>query len=182
MKRLIQTKNFTEPCHECYENSGVEVFYDTKIRTYTLAPRIYGHYRMQTEKENGRVHFKKGTGDHALGIWWNGSASWTIGLYSDKGTNNCIGFFINDALCPHQIKERNGKLFHGEGIGLKDAENSLVIKSSPLDRGNFLISLIPKICLTGDTIRQIDIVSRCFEDKNNNFCETKLVKMLFVYY
>ena len=25
-----------------------------------------------------------------------------------------------------------------------------------------------KICLTGDTIRRIDIVSRCFENKNNN--------------
>ena len=27
-----------------------------------------------------------------------------------------------------------------------------------------------------DTIRQIDIVSRCFENKNNNCCETKLCK------
>ena len=33
-----------------------------------------------------------------------------------------------------------------------------------------------KICLTGDTIRRIDIVSRCFENKNNNCCETKLCK------
>ena len=27
-----------------------------------------------------------------------------------------------------------------------------------------------------------DIVSRCFENKNNNCCETKFVKMTFVYY
>ena len=33
-----------------------------------------------------------------------------------------------------------------------------------------------KICLTGDTIRRIDIVSRCFENKNNNCCEAKLCK------
>ena len=38
------------------------------------------------------------------------------------------------------------------------------------------------ICLTGDTIRRIDIVSSCFEKKNNNCCETKFVKMPFVYY
>ena len=39
-----------------------------------------------------------------------------------------------------------------------------------------------KICLTGNTIRRIDIESRCFENKNNNCCETKFVKMPFVYY
>ena len=39
-----------------------------------------------------------------------------------------------------------------------------------------------KICLTGDTIRRIDIVSRCLENKNNNCCETKFVKMPFVNY
>ena len=33
-----------------------------------------------------------------------------------------------------------------------------------------------KICLTGDTIRRIDIVSKCFENKNNNCCETKFCK------
>ena len=33
-----------------------------------------------------------------------------------------------------------------------------------------------KICLTRDTIHRIDIVSRCFENKNNNCCETKLCK------
>ena len=33
-----------------------------------------------------------------------------------------------------------------------------------------------KICLTGDAIRRIDIVSRCFENKNNNCCEIKLGK------
>ena len=38
------------------------------------------------------------------------------------------------------------------------------------------------ICLTGDTISRINIVSRCFENKNNNCCETKFVKMPFVYY
>ena len=32
------------------------------------------------------------------------------------------------------------------------------------------------ICLTEDTICRIDIVSRCFENKNNNCCETKLCK------
>ena len=35
-----------------------------------------------------------------------------------------------------------------------------------------------KICLTGDTIRRIDIVSRCFENKNNNCCEAKHCKTL----
>ena len=44
------------------------------------------------------------------------------------------------------------------------------------------INSIAKICLTGDTIRRIDIVSRCFENINNNCCETKFVKMPFVYY
>ena len=50
------------------------------------------------------------------------------------------------------------------------------------------LTLQTKICLTGDTICridivsrcfticQIDIVSRCFEIKNNNCCETKLQK------
>ena len=38
-----------------------------------------------------------------------------------------------------------------------------------------------KICLTEDKICQIDIVSRCFENKNNNCCEPKFVKMPFVY-
>ena len=33
-----------------------------------------------------------------------------------------------------------------------------------------------KICLTGDTICRIDIVSRCFENKNKNCCETKHCK------
>ena len=32
------------------------------------------------------------------------------------------------------------------------------------------------ICLNGDTIRRIDIVSRCFENKNNNCYETKIFK------
>ena len=30
-----------------------------------------------------------------------------------------------------------------------------------------------KIYFTGDTIHRIDIVSRCFKNKNNNCCETK---------
>ena len=30
-----------------------------------------------------------------------------------------------------------------------------------------------QICLTRDTIRRMDIVSRCFENKNNHCCETK---------
>ena len=85
---------------------------------------------------NGRVHFKKGKGDDALGIWWNGSASWTIGYDNDKGSKNCFGFFIQDVLCPHQIEEWNGKLFHGEGIGLRDAGEALAIQCSI--RGNVI--------------------------------------------
>ena len=33
-----------------------------------------------------------------------------------------------------------------------------------------------KICLTGDTIHWIDIVSECFENKNNNCCEINIYK------
>ena len=38
------------------------------------------------------------------------------------------------------------------------------------------VCLKTKISLIGDTIRQIDIISRCFEKKNNNCCEIKLCK------
>ena len=41
------------------------------------------------------------------------------------------------------------------------------------------VSILPhmsKICLTRDTIRWINIVSRCFQNKNNNWCETKICK------
>ena len=41
---------------------------------------------------------------------------------------------------------------------------------------------VGKICLTGNTIRRIDIVSRCLEKKHNNCCETKFIKMPFIYY
>ena len=34
-----------------------------------------------------------------------------------------------------------------------------------------VITFYAKICLTRDTICRIDIVSRCFENKNNNCCE-----------
>ena len=128
--------NFTDHCKECPKNTGIEVFYDMDTRVYTHAPQIYGHYKLQIGLINDRVHFKKGKGDDALGIWWNGSASWTIGYYNDKGSKNCLGFFIQDVLCPHQIEEWNGKLFHGEGIGLRDAGDSLAVQCSI--RGNVI--------------------------------------------
>ena len=40
----------------------------------------------------------------------------------------------------------------------------------------YLFGFLSKICLTGDTIRQIDIASRCFENKKKNCCETKFCK------
>ena len=45
-----------------------------------------------------------------------------------------------------------------------------------LESDLYLFKTKAKICLTGDTIRQIDIVSRYFENKYNNYCETKLFK------
>ena len=40
-----------------------------------------------------------------------------------------------------------------------------------------------KICLTGDTIRQIDIVSRCFENKNYTVVKRNFAKChLFIIY
>ena len=75
---------------------------------------------------NGRVYFQKGD----CGIWWNGDDKWNIGLDSSKGSTNAFGYFVNDVLCPHQITEWNGKLWHGKEKGFKDAGNSLCLRSS----------------------------------------------------
>ena len=55
------------------------------------------------------------------------------------------------------------------------------------DKSKFLLFTSKDLfdLVTGDTIRRIDIVSRCFENKNDNCCETKISKiskMPFVYY
>ena len=120
------------PCEECPKGTGIEVFYNTQTREYTHAPKIYGHYQLQSEKVNERVYFKKG--DQA--IWWNGNDKWSIGTDSSKGSTSCTGYFVNDVLCPHQITEWNGKLTYDGNW--KDAGNSLALKCSI--RGNFLIS------------------------------------------
>ena len=138
--------NLTVPCEVCPKGTGIEVFYKTPTREYTHAPEIYGHYQLQNEIVNGRVYFKKGDrarswftkkGDQA--IWWNGNDKWMVGLDSNKGSDDeNTGYFVNDVLCPHQITEWNGKLFHGQG-NWKDAGNSLALKCSI--RGNFIISI-----------------------------------------
>jgi len=116
------------PCKECPKGNGIEVFYNTPTQEYTYAPEIYGHYQLQSEMVNGRVYFKKG--DHA--IWWDdGNGKWRVGHVSGKGTDPCIGYFIKDVLCPHQITQWNGKLTHGKGpAAWKDAGNSLALKCS----------------------------------------------------
>ena len=122
-------------CKECSKGNGIEVFYiGVPTRKYTYAPEIYGDYQLQSEMVNGRVYFKIGD----QGIWWDdGQGKWRVGHVSWKGSNMCYGYFINDVLCPHQITEWNGTLWHGEGIGWKDAGNSFALKYSI--SGNFLI-------------------------------------------
>merc|ERR1712141_379012 len=89
------TKSIPQPskstkldCQYCKESIGIEVFYNTPTREYTYAPRIYGHYQLQSEMVNGRVYFKKGT----KAIWWDdGNGKWRVGYDSKKGTDPCIG-------------------------------------------------------------------------------------------
>ena len=73
-----------------------------------------------------------------------------------------------------------------------DKEREACLDISPMcDRFNATIEKSQVCCQkkraqktisSSDTFRRIDIVSRCFENKNNNCCEKKFVKMTFVYY
>ena len=104
--------NFTEPCKECPNGTGIEVFHYKIARKYTEHVAIYGHYQLQSELINGRAYFKsRPTSKYA--IWWDGTDSWNIGFESKIGTKSCFGYFVQDVLCPHQIKEWNGMLNYG---------------------------------------------------------------------
>ena len=84
---------------------------------------------------NERVYFKKQSN---FAIWWNGEDKWIIGLDCSKGSKWGFGSFDQDVLCPHQITEWNGKLYHGKEEGLQDAGYSLVLEISV--KGNFFSS------------------------------------------
>ena len=111
--RIIYIQYFiTEPCKECPKGTGIEVYSKTSNRDYEYAPGIYGHYQLQSDLINGRAYFKsRPTSKYA--IWWDGIDSWNIGFESKIGTKSCFGYFVQDVLCPHQIKEWNGMLNYG---------------------------------------------------------------------
>ena len=75
------------------------------------------------------------------------------------------------------IDPKSGQIFVQEPLSYSSA--AVIILTIQV---SYLFTFHSKICLTGDTNRRIDTVSRCFENKNNNCCETKFVKMPFVYY
>jgi len=73
-------------------------------------------YHKQTESINGRPYFKN---EHLFGIWWGKNDAWCIGHISNKGSERCFAYVVEDVLCPHQIS-KNGELWCGEKMGWRD--------------------------------------------------------------
>ena len=82
-----------------------------------------------------------------------------------------------------------GKLFHPTMLVIGKSNICLRVQSFTSLKANlyqteilYLVGVLmkhfleAKLCLTRDTIHRIDIISRCFENKNNNCCETNFCK------
>ena len=81
-----------------------------------------------TDCDYGKTNFCK---KDEYAIWWDGTDSWNIGFQKRLGTKLCFGFFVQDVLCPHQIKEWNGMLNYGNSgtdIPWVNAGNSLCLR------------------------------------------------------
>ena len=57
--------------------------------------------------------------EHLFGIWWGKNDAWCIGHVSNKGSERCFAYVVEDVLCPHQIS-KNGELWCGEKMGWRD--------------------------------------------------------------
>ena len=97
-----------ESCVFNYCQDGIEAYYGTETQQYTYTS-IYGHYDLQLGNVNGRPYFKKGN----YGLWWNGVEDWWIGYDSKKGQSIGFAYYTKDVFCPHQLTDRNWRLYDG---------------------------------------------------------------------
>ena len=129
------------------------------MKSFCLLFKNVGQYVICKARGNGNGYGKTGTALNCI-FPFN---------YKGKIYNNGCAGNRKGAWCATKVDSKNYMTKWARcNRYCKKASGKLCLKS--------------KTCLIEDRIHRIDIVSRGFENKNNNFCETKFSKMPFVYY